>query len=121
LVIYVCTLKPGVETGDVILVLKQKPHEKFERQDSDLLTEVSISITEALCGFSKVLVKHLDGRGLTINHPAGEVINPGAVKCVAGEGMPQYKRPFVKGNLYIRFNVEFPPNMWITPDQIKVP
>ncbi|PKY41156.1 putative molecular chaperone [Rhizophagus irregularis] len=111
--------EPGVETGDVILVLKQKPHERFERQDNDLLTEVSISITEALCGFSKVLVKHLDGRGLVINHPAGEVIKPGAVKCIAGEGMPQYKRSSDKGNLYVRFNVEFPPDMWITPDKIK--
>ncbi|CAG8652368.1 4952_t:CDS:10, partial [Funneliformis mosseae] len=112
-------LKPGVETGDVILVLKLAQHERFERQGNDLLTEVSISITEALCGFSKVLVKHLDGRGLVINHPAGEVIKPGAVKCIVGEGMPQYKRPFDKGNLYIKFTIEFPTDMWITPDKIK--
>jgi len=111
--------EPGVETGDVILVLKQKPHGIFERQDNDLLTEVSISITEALCGFSKVLVKHLDGRGLVINHPAGEVIKPGAVKCITSEGMPQYKRPFDKGNLYIRFKVEFPPDKWIALDEIE--
>lgn len=111
--------EPGVETGDVILVLKLAQHERFERQGNDLLTEVSISITEALCGFSKVLVKHLDGRGLVINHPAGEVIKPGAVKCIVGEGMPQYKRPFDKGNLYIKFAIEFPTDMWITPDKIK--
>jgi DnaJ homolog subfamily A member 2 len=57
---------------------------------------------------------------LVINHPAGEVIKPGAVKCIAGEGMPQYKRPFDKGNLYIRFKVEFPPDKWIASDEIKV-
>ncbi|CAG8630926.1 14815_t:CDS:10, partial [Acaulospora morrowiae] len=111
--------EPGVETGDVILVLKQKPHEKFERQGDDLLTEVSISITEALCGFSKVLVTHLDGRGLIINHPAGEVIKPGAIKCIENEGMPHYKRPFDKGNLYLKFNVEFPSPSWISPEQLK--
>ncbi|KAF0530529.1 DnaJ-domain-containing protein [Gigaspora margarita] len=111
--------EPGVETGDVILVLEQKPHDRFERQGDDLLTEVNISITEALCGFSKVLVTHLDGRGLIINHPAGEVIKPGAIKCIANEGMPHYKRPFDKGNLYIKFNVEFPPSFWINPEQLK--
>ncbi|CAG8546978.1 30005_t:CDS:2 [Racocetra persica] len=111
--------EPGVETGDVILVLEQKPHDKFERQGDDLLTEVNISITEALCGFSKVLVTHLDGRGLIINHPPGEVIKPGAIKCIANEGMPHYKRPFDKGNLYVKFNVEFPPSLWIDPEQLK--
>ncbi|CAG8743249.1 5884_t:CDS:2, partial [Acaulospora colombiana] len=111
--------EPGVETGDVILVLKQKPHDKFERQGNDLLAEVNITITEALCGFSKVLVVHLDGRGLVINHPAGEVIKPGTIKCIPNEGMPQYKRQDDKGNLYLRFSIEFPPSLWITPERLK--
>ena len=34
--------------------------------------------------------------------------------------MPQYKRPFDKGNLYIRFKVEFPPDNWIALDEIEV-
>jgi len=57
---------------------------------------------------------------LVINHPAGEVIKPGAIKCIADEGMPQYKRSSEKGNLYVRFNIEFPPDRWITPDKIEV-
>ncbi len=27
---------------------------------------------------------------------------------IPNEGMPQYKNPFNKGNMYIQFNVEFP-------------
>jgi DnaJ family protein A protein 1 len=38
----------------------------------------------------------------------GEVIKHGEVKCVLGEGMPQYKNPFEKGKLVIQFLVNFP-------------
>lgn len=30
------------------------------------------------------------------------------LKCIMGEGMPQYKNPFEKGRLIIQFNVTFP-------------
>lgn len=38
----------------------------------------------------------------------GNVIKHGEVKCVLGEGMPQYKNPFEKGRLIIQFLVNFP-------------
>ncbi len=43
----------------------------------------------------------------------------GAIKVIQGEGMPQYKRPFDKGNLNIKFNVIFPPPHWIEEAKIK--
>ncbi|KAG9301436.1 hypothetical protein G9A89_018108 [Geosiphon pyriformis] len=112
--------EPGVETGDVILHLQQKPHDVFERQGNDLKTKVTITLTEALCGFSKVLVKHLDKRGLVVNHPAGEVIKPGDIKCIVDEGMPTYKQPYDKGNLYIEFDIKFPESMWASPEMLNV-
>ena len=33
------------------------------------------------------------------------------------EGMPIYQRPFVKGKLYLHFNVDFPDSL--TPDQVQ--
>ncbi|ORX90055.1 dnaJ-like protein subfamily A member 2-like protein [Basidiobolus meristosporus CBS 931.73] len=111
--------EPGIETGDVVLVVKQQDHDTFERKGADLLAHVKITLTEALCGFSKCIVTHLDGRGLVVNHPPGEVIKPGDVKCIMGEGMPQYKRPFDKGNLYVQFDVEFPPNGWLSNPEYK--
>lgn len=38
---------------------------------------------------------------------------------VAEEGMPQHKRPFEKGNLYIRFNIIFPTPSELPPNKLK--
>lgn len=73
--------QPGLEPGDVIIVLRQTPHEKFQRSiDDDLVMNHTISLTEALCGFSLV-VKHLDGRDLLVTHPAGQIVKPGITSC----------------------------------------
>ncbi|RUS78151.1 hypothetical protein EGW08_014080 [Elysia chlorotica] len=111
--------QPGVEAGDVIIVLQQKEHEVFTRKDTDLVMEYNISLTEALCGFQFV-IKHLDGRDLVIHSQPGEVISPGKLKMVAEEGMPRYRNPFEKGNLYINFNITFPEKNFASDEQLKM-
>ncbi|KAF9166243.1 hypothetical protein DFQ26_008384 [Actinomortierella ambigua] len=111
--------EPGVETGDVILVLQQKPHPVFERKGSDLHCKITLSLVEALCGFSKILVTHLDGRGVHVESPAGKIIKPGQVKKIVGEGMPLFKRPMDKGDLFITFDVEFPKDNWAAASQLQ--
>lgn len=110
--------QPDTQPGDVIIVLQQKPHEVFQRTGDDLIIKHEISLTEALCGFEFV-VKHLDGRDLLVRHSPGEVIKPGDLKGIQGEGMPQFKNPFEKGNLYIKFDVVFPENNFATEEQLK--
>lgn len=34
--------------------------------------------------------------------------------------MPQHGRPFIKGRLYIKFNVDFPDSGFISPDQCQL-
>ncbi|KAI1285453.1 DnaJ -like protein subfamily A member 2 [Halotydeus destructor] len=110
--------QPGVEPGDVVIVLQLKPHERFERHDQDLYMTHKVSLTEALCGFM-IVQKHLDGRELVIKSIPGEIVTPGSVKGVTGEGMPMYRNPFEKGNLYIKFDVEFPENQFATKEQLE--
>ena len=43
---------PDGEAGDVVFVLQEQPHAEFKRKGDDLYIERSISLTEALCGFS---------------------------------------------------------------------
>jgi len=80
---------------------------------------VKISLIEALSGFDKIITLHLDGRGIHVTHPAGQVIKPGDIKRIPHEGMPTFKRQDDIGDLYIQFDVEFPENMWTSPDLIK--
>ena len=42
------------------------------------------------------------------------------MRVVRGEGMPQYRNPFEKGDLYIKFDVQFPSNNWISPEKLTV-
>ena len=72
-------LQPGMEPGDVIIVLQQKEHDTFTRKGSDLFCTYNVGLTEALCGFSFTL-KHLDGRDLLVKNPPGQVIAPGKIK-----------------------------------------
>ena len=43
-----------------------------------------------------------------IRQAPGNVVEPGSTKMVPGEGMPRYRSPFEKGELFIKFDVEFP-------------
>ena len=102
-------MEPGLEmAGDIIVVLDEKEHSLFKRvRTDDLLINMDLTLTEALCGFQKG-VKTLDNRTLVITSLPGEVVKHGSVKCVIGEGMPRYKSPFEKGKLIVQFLVKFP-------------
>jgi len=99
--------EPGMEPGDIIIVLDEKEHPVFKRSGTDLIMQQNINITESLCGFKKV-VPTLDDRTLVIQTVPGEVIKPMDLKCVFGEGMPTYRNPFEKGKLIVKFAVDFP-------------
>ncbi|XVF79807.1 hypothetical protein PTKIN_Ptkin15bG0019200 [Pterospermum kingtungense] len=109
---------PDTVTGDIIFVLQEKKHPKFERKFDDLYVKHNLSLTEALCGFQFALT-HLDGRQLLIKSNPGEVIKPGQYKAINDEGMPQHQRPFIKGRLFIHFNIDFPESGTFSPEQCQ--
>lgn len=108
----------GIEPGDVIIVLQQKNHDIFKRTGNDLYMEKDVSLAEALCGFD-IVMTHLDKREIKMHYPLGKIIEPGCIRGVIGEGMPQYRRPFSKGNLYIKFNVVFPETNFLDEEKLK--
>lgn len=105
-------LQPGISAGDVVFVLKVHPHDSFERSKNDLLVKVKITLSEALLGFSRILITHLDGRGIKVSSPPGKILRPDASIVIRGEGMPIYKRPDHKGDLYVLFDIEMPDEEW---------
>jgi DnaJ family protein A protein 2 len=105
--------KPGAPPDDVVFVLNALPHTEFERSGNDLLAHVTITLSEALLGFSRILLKHLDGRGIKVTSLPGKIIKPDSCITVHGEGMPVYKSPGQKGNLYIIISIEMPDESWL--------
>lgn len=110
---------PGLLPGDVIFVVQEKAHSRFKRKGADLLMSKEINLCESLCG-TKFIVKQLDGRELLISTEPGKVIKPGEIMCVEDEGMPYEGNPYTKGNLFIAFDVKFPTDGTLTPQQMQV-
>lgn len=106
---------PDQTPGDLIFQLVEEPHDRFTRIGHDLSADLHITLAEALCGFSRVVVKHLDGRGIHITHPRGKILRPNDVLKVPGEGMP-LKRGDAKGDLYLVAKIAFPENGWLGAD-----
>jgi len=108
---------PDQTPGDVIVVLQQVENETFRREGANLFLKRSITLYEALTGFSFHLT-HLDGRVLTVKSEPGMIVKPGDTKAVKDAGFPQHKNPYVRGHLYIQLDVEFPrPNSFSDKDR----
>ncbi|KOS18881.1 Mitochondrial protein import protein mas5 [Escovopsis weberi] len=101
---------PGVQAGDVVFEIEQKPHSRFVRKEDDLLYKCEIELVTALAG-GTIFVEHLDDRWLSVDILPGEAISPGAVRMIRGQGMPSYRHHDF-GNMYIQFDVKFPEKNW---------
>jgi len=93
------------EPGDLILRVRAAPHQLFERRGDDLYTNITISLQDALVGFS-LDIKHLDGHIVTVQRD--KVTWPGAKLRKKGEGMPNYDNNNLYGTLVITFDIDFP-------------
>lgn len=63
--------EPGLQPGDIVVVLDEKEHATFKRDKTDLHMKMNITLTEALCGFQKV-IKTLDSRQLVVTALPGK-------------------------------------------------
>lgn len=98
---------PGLAYGDVVLVCHMQEHHHFFRKGDDLLAEHRVPLQQAICG-GTFEVPHLNSHSVKVRVPRGVVLAPGTVKCVPGEGMPKRQNPHLRGDLVLRFDVEFP-------------
>ncbi|KAH8591303.1 hypothetical protein B0O99DRAFT_598169 [Bisporella sp. PMI_857] len=101
---------PGVQAGDVIFEIEQKPHARFQRKGDDIFYHADIDLVTALAG-GTIFIEHLDDRWLSVEILPGEVISPGSIKMIRGQGMPSYRHHDF-GNMFVQFDVKFPAKNW---------
>ena len=97
---------PGRPAQDLVFVVRQLSHPVFQREGDDLIAHSRITLAQALTEGNSINVKALDNRILRV--PLKEVVYPQYERVVLNEGMPISKQPGKKGNLRIRFDVQYP-------------
>lgn len=98
--------------GDIKVFIKIKNNTEFKRDGLNLVYNKTISLKEALCGFSFKL-KYINGNVLTLNNK-NTVITPNYQKSIPKMGLT---RDLHVGSLIINFNITFPTNL--SPDAIS--
>jgi len=97
---------PGKIPADIAFVIRDKPHAVFTRDGSNLVYTHKLSLRDALCG-STLQVPTLDGRKVGLNL-MDEVIKPSTIKKCQGYGLPFPKEPSKKGDIIVKFDIQFP-------------
>lgn len=93
----------GGSAGNLLVDLKIKPHEIFQREDSNIIYHLSVSITQAALG-AEVNVSTLYG-DTPLKIPAGS--QNGAIFTLKGKGIPYFRRSG-KGDEIVRLTVLIP-------------
>ncbi|KAK4984896.1 DnaJ-related protein scj1 [Elasticomyces elasticus] len=110
LVVHVVELEPSLGAED---------HERtdgtfFRRKGDDLFWREVLSLREAWMGGWTRNLTHLDGHVVRLGRKRGEVVQPGAVQAVQGQGMPVWRHEG-EGPAYGNLNVEY---VVVLPDQM---
>ena len=94
----------GGPPGDLYVLVRIEPDERFVRDGDDLVTMLEIAAPHAMVG-TTLNVPTLDGE-TELDIPAGT--QPGEIFVVRGEGMPRLRRPGRRGDLRVVANVVVP-------------
>ncbi|KAM7218734.1 hypothetical protein V8F06_005888 [Rhypophila decipiens] len=121
---------PDYVAGDLIVTLVEKDPDLeqdnpdhvdgvfFRRKGDDLYWREIISLREAWMGDWTRNLTHLDGHIVRLGRKRGEVVQPGFIETVPGEGMPKWHEDGDSvyhtteyGNLYVEYVVVLPDQM----------
>lgn len=97
--------RPGRPAGDIVFVIREQNHPRFQRHGNNLHYTARINLVSALTG-GTLEIETLDGRRVPVSW--SEPVTPGTERVVRGEGMPISKAPGTKGDLVVKFDVVFP-------------
>jgi curved DNA-binding protein len=104
----------GGANGDLYLMITVRPHERFQREGSDLLLELPVDLYAAVLG-GEVKVPTLDG-ALSLKIPPETQDN--RTFRLRGQGMPHLRDPQTRGDLLVKVHVRVPQNL--SPEEKKL-
>ncbi|MBN1326583.1 MAG: molecular chaperone DnaJ [Candidatus Cloacimonetes bacterium] len=87
----------GGQNGDILVIIREKEHDIFERRDSDLICEFPISFSQAALG-SEIFVPTLSGK-VKMKIPPGT--QSGKVFRLKAQGLP-HPNSVYKGDLFVK-------------------
>jgi len=95
--------------GDIIFIIKTKPHNYFTRENEHLIYTQLISLKDSLSGMRQEFdIPLLSGATRTIKIH-NEIISPDTVKIIKNQGLPISKlNNGQRGDLKIKFKIIFP-------------
>ncbi|GFY88532.1 HSP40/DnaJ peptide-binding protein [Actinidia rufa] len=97
--------RPGMYPADIIFVIDEKRHPIFKREGDDLELGVEVPLVQALAGCT-ITVPVLGGEKMTLSFD--DILYPGYEKLIPGQGMPKQKEQGRRGDLRLKFLVNFP-------------
>lgn len=95
------------EKGDIKLFVKIENNSMFIRKGLNLHYNYTITLKEALMGFSFQL-DHLNGKTYTINSGNESIVKPGTETTIREMG---FERNNIKGDIIIKFEIVFPKSL----------
>jgi molecular chaperone DnaJ len=106
----------GGPTGDLYVVLRVEPHERFERHGTDVLSEESIGYAQAVLG-STLEVDTLHGPQ-PLEVPPGT--RSGTELRLRGQGIERLGRPAGRGDHAVRLEVRVPHPRELSEEQVEL-
>jgi DnaJ-class molecular chaperone len=94
--------------GDIVFIIRDRPHPIFERSHSDLIYRVKLTLKQALLGTLLVIPFLNSSKAPHQLRTYREVLAPQAEKRFSDEGLPYPKEPTRRGDLIVKFDILFP-------------
>jgi len=92
----------GGESGDLYIKIHVHPDTHFHKEGTNLVTTLSIKLTDALLG-GKYTLQTLDGDAIVIKVPQG--VSFGEIIRIKGRGVPT---PHTRGDLLVKIAIDMP-------------
>ncbi|CAF3929346.1 unnamed protein product [Adineta steineri] len=94
--------------GDIVFIIRDKPHPLFERSNSDIIYRVKLTLKQALLG-TLIVIPFLDSTKSPYQlRTYQEILTPQTEKRFPNEGLPYPKDPTKRGDLIVKFDILFP-------------